>query len=153
MTITLGASMSKVIGGPAKVFLLPLVELALPKPYKKWADIVLTYAVRSLAISIAWTLRRVVSSYHSAIRGGLMFSKNLLSYLVDMRIIDDTQYSAYLPYVDKLLGYSVALLGLWFQLSYGFSLPFPLNVILFPFTILEYALVWMVNNSHYIIGH
>ncbi len=154
MTVTLGASLSKVIGGPAKVFLLPLVELALPKPYKRWADVILTYTVRSFAISIAWTLRRVVSSYHSAIRGGLMFSKNLLGYLVDMGYIrKDSEYEAYLPYADKIVGYAIALLGLWFQLTYGFSLPFPLNVILFPFTILEYALVWMVNNSHYIIGH
>eukprot|EP01032_Pedospumella_encystans_P019808 gene19809-22515_t len=128
MTVTLGASLSKVIGGPAKVFLLPLVELALPKPYKRWADVILTYTVRSFAISIAWTLRRVVSSYHSAIRGGLMFSKNLLGYLVDMGYIKkDSEYEAYLPYVDKIVGYAIAVLGLWFQLTYGFSLPFPLN--------------------------
>ena len=82
-----------------------------------------------------------------------MFSKNLLSYLVDMGVLKEHHInSAYIPYIDTVLGYSVALLGLWFQLSYGFALPFPLNVLLFPFTILEYALVWMVNNSHYILG-
>lgn len=152
-TITLGSALSKAIDGPAKMVLKPLVELALPKPYKKWADVLLTYSIKSFAISIAWTLRRVVSSFHSAIRGGLMFSKNLLSYLVDMGVLKEHHInSAYVPYIDTVLGYSVALLGLWFQLSYGFALPFPLNIILFPFTILEYALVWMVNNSHYILG-
>jgi hypothetical protein len=152
-TITLGAALSKAIDAPAKTFLLPLVQLALPRPYKKWADVLLTYSIKSFAISIAWTLRRVVSSFHSAIRGGLMFSKNLLSYLVDMGVVREKDVGAYLPYVDTILGYGVALLGLWFQLSYGFALPFPLNVLLFPFTLVEYALVWMVNNSHYIIGH
>lgn len=152
-TITLGSALSKAIDGPAKAVLKPLVELALPKPYKKWADVLLTYSIKSFAISIAWTLRRVVSSFHSAIRGGLMFSKNLLSYLVDMGVLKEHHVnSAYIPYIDTILGYTVALLGLWFQLSYGFALPFPLNVILFPFTILEYMLVWMVNNSHYILG-
>lgn len=152
-TITLGAALSKAIDAPAKTFLLPLVQLALPRPYKKWADVLLTYSIKSFAISIAWTLRRVVSSFHSAIRGGLMFSKNLLSYLVDMGVVREKDVGAYFPYVDTILGYGVALLGLWFQLSYGFALPFPLNVLLFPFTLVEYALVWMVNNSHYIIGH
>jgi hypothetical protein len=153
-TITLGAALSKAIDGPAKTFLTPLVTAVLPKPYKKWADVLVTYSVKSFAISIAWTLRRVMSSFHSAIRGGLMFSTNLLSYLRDMGYISKAQSESYfVPYLDKILGYTLALLGLWFQLSYGFALPFPLNVILFPFTVLEYALVWMVNNSHYILGH
>jgi hypothetical protein len=152
-TITLGTALSKAIDAPAKVFLLPLVQLALPKPYKKWADVLLTYSIKTFAVSIAWTLRRVVSSFHSAIRGGLMFSTNLLGYLSDMGVLGKYNLDGYIPYVDKILGYSIALLGLWFQLSYGFALPFPLNIILFPFTVLEYVLVWMVNNSHYIIGH
>lgn len=153
-TITLGAALGKAIDGPAKVLLLPLVEMALPKPYKKWADILVTYSVKSFAISIAWTLRRVMSSFHSAIRGGLMFSTNLLSYLTDMGYLSKAHSESFMvKYLDKILGYSFALLGLWFQLTYGFALPFPLNVILFPFTILEYMLVWLVNNSHYVLGH
>lgn len=46
-----------------------------------------------------------------------------------------------------LVAYSVAALGIYFQLSLKFSLPFPLNIVLFPFTIVEYLLVWMVNHS------
>jgi hypothetical protein len=152
--LCVGTALSKSVEGPAKVVLQPVLESLLPKPYKKWAGILLTYAIKSAAISVAWTLRRVVSSYHSAIRGGLMFSKNLLGYLVDMGVLKGWDLSdSTLFYADRSVGYLFAALGLWFQLSYGFALPFPLNVLLFPFTILEYILVWVVNNSAYIIGH
>jgi hypothetical protein len=49
--------------------------------------------------------------------------------------------------IEFVLGYLLALCGIVFQLSFGFSLPFPLNVILFPITIIEYMLVWIINNS------
>jgi len=49
--------------------------------------------------------------------------------------------------IEFVLGYLLALCGIVFQLSFGFSLPFPLNVILFPITIIEYILVWIINNS------
>ena len=53
----------------------------------------------------------------------------------------------YLLQVEFVLGYLLALCGIVFQLYFGFSLPFPLNVILFPITIIEYMLVWIINNS------
>lgn len=49
--------------------------------------------------------------------------------------------------IEFVLGYLLALCGIVFQLSFGFSLPFPLNVLLFPITIIEYILVWIINNS------
>ena len=39
---------------PANDFVLPLIEVALPEEYKKWARPVLKYSIRSAALSIAW---------------------------------------------------------------------------------------------------
>jgi hypothetical protein len=49
-------------------------------------------------------------------------------------------------YMDEIAGYALSALGFWFQLSMGFQLPFILSVILFPFTIAEWFLVYMVNS-------
>jgi hypothetical protein len=49
--------------------------------------------------------------------------------------------------MEKTLGYTMAVLGLYWQFSVGFSLPFPLNILLFPFRMIEYLLVWAINNS------
>ena len=53
--------------------------------------------------------------------------------------------------VDEMLGYVVTAAGLWFQLRSGFSLPFPLNVLLLPFTMLEWWLMWMLNLNYNVI--
>jgi hypothetical protein len=91
---------------------------------------------------VAWTVQRVISALHSAMRGGLMLSRNLLQYLHEMNIL---HINAETSVLDEVAGYALAALGLYFQLSYGFSLPFPLNVLLFPFTLLEYLLLAMIS--------
>jgi len=48
-------------------------------------------------------------------------------------------------YLDEIVGFVVAALGLIFQLYYGFRVPFPFNVLLFPINIAEYFLSWVVG--------
>jgi hypothetical protein len=64
--------------------------------------------------------------------------RGLLRYFSAMKLVhineDDT-------YMDELVGYALAYSGLWFQIKYGLSLPFPLNMFLFPFTLLEQYLI------------
>lgn len=142
-TITLGNSIGSVLEPPAKEYALPLLEKVMPPEYRKWAWPLISYSIRSVAISIAWFVQRVISAFHSAIRGGLMFSRNIMKYLSDMNIYKINHEESML---DELVGYALAALGLWFQLSMGFAVPFPLNIILFPFTLLEYFLIWAVTN-------
>jgi len=148
-TITLGQSISNLATEPAFEYVLPLIEFALPDDYKKWAKPVLKYSIRSAAMACAWYLRRVLSSYHSAITGGLLFSRNTLCYF---KVISEENSQLLLSRcLVGLLAYSAALLGVWFQLSMGFALPFPLNVLLFPLSAVEYLLVWCVNHSTYVL--
>lgn len=95
-----------------------------------------------MAISFAWFLQRIISAFHSAIRGGFMCSRNILKYLSIMKIININHEDTYL---DELAGYCLAFFGLMFQLSLGFGLPFPLNILLLPFRILEWFLMWAIN--------
>ena len=180
-TITLGSSISKGLETHLQPLLLPTMKSLLPRRHRKWAQLALSLSFKSIAISIAWSIRRVISCYHSAIRGGLLCSKNILLYLRCMGYLSDNNNKSSsssdadassrssgggvgdskhdddgsknaiglnaLLQIEFVLGYLLALCGIVFQLSFGFSLPFPLNVILFPITIIEYILVWIINNS------
>ena len=55
--------------------LLGSIQKALPADQKKWAEPIISYACRSTAISIAWMIQRVISAFHSAMRGGIMCSR------------------------------------------------------------------------------
>ncbi len=59
--ITLGNSIGDVLEEPALKHGQPLLEKALPVEYRKWAQPAISYVVRSTAISIAWTVQRVIS--------------------------------------------------------------------------------------------
>ena len=43
-------------------------------------------------------------------------------------------------YVDEAIGYGLAAFGFGFQFFNGFSLPFPLNLVFLPLTIIEWFL-------------
>lgn len=94
-------------------------------------------------VSIAWSVQRILSAFHSAMRGGIIFSRNILEYLSKMNYIHINHEETML---DEAVGYGLALVGLYFQLAYGFGLPFPLNILLLPFRMAEYFLIWIVNN-------
>jgi hypothetical protein len=94
-------------------------------------------------VSIAWTVQRILSAFHSAVRGGLMFARNIIEYLSVMKIVEINHEETML---DEAAGYGLALLGLYFQLAFGFGLPFPLNILLLPFRIAEWTLIWIVSN-------
>jgi len=140
--ITLGNAIAEILEIPALRFLLPLLELVLPADYKRWAEPVIKYSIRSFAVSVAWTLQRVISAFHSALAGGVMATRNIIEYL---NIMGHLKMKHEETYFDEIAGYLLAAVGFWFQLSSGFQLPFILSVILFPFTLAEWFLIYMVN--------
>lgn len=140
--ITLGSAIADCIDKPATQFVLPYIVSAIPADVKHWARPVMSYSIHAFAISLSWFIQRVISAFHSAIRGGLMCSRNILEYLSEMNILHIDHEKTQL---DEVLGYGLAILGFLFQISRGFTLPFPLNVLLFPFTVLEWFLVAAVT--------
>lgn len=140
--ITLGNSIAAVLDKPANKFVLPLLEKVLPAEYKRWAEPVIHYSVRSFAVSFAWTVHRVISAFHSAVTGGVMAAQNVCEYCNEMKIFEFDHTKSNL---DEMIGYALAFLGLWFQLGMGFQLPFIMRILLLPFTMAEWFLVAAVN--------
>lgn len=105
--ITLGKSIGDVLKKPANEFVVPVIEKLLPDEYKQWAKVLVIWTIDSITISMAWTLQRVISAYHSALVGGLLVSRNMLEYLWEMEIVkikhEDT-------YIDEIVGYGMILI-------------------------------------------
>jgi len=140
--ITLGSAIGTAIEIPIDKHVLPHLEKAMPPEYRKWAKPAVSYAIKSVTISLAWLLLRIISAFHSAIRGGLMFSRNILHYLSEMKYVQINHEETIL---DEVVGYSLALLGLLYQVFYGFALPFPFKIILFPFMVVEICLMAIIR--------
>lgn len=139
--ITLGAAIGDVLTKPAMRYLQPLLKQCLDEDYHKWIVPSITYLVKTVAISIAWTIQRIISAFHSSVRGGQLAGKGIVKYLHKYGFISVDENDTYM---DEIAGYALAFLGLSCQISLRFKLPFPLNVLLFPFTMLEYVIVWII---------
>ena len=95
-SVTLGNAIGDIFMRPAQAYVKPAMEMVLPNDYKKWAGPIVTYMIKSTAISIAWFLQRVISAFHSAIRGGHMVGKNILVYLGAMNLLQLDHSQVYL---------------------------------------------------------
>jgi len=143
-TITLGASIGDMIYKPASRYVEPALKKALPEEYEKWVTVAIKYSCRAVAVSIAWWIQRVISGFHSALRGGLIFSRNILSFASKRGFLKD--FDEKTSNLDEVVGYAVACVGFLFQWKCGFSVPMVCSLFLWPVQVLEGYIAWQVSS-------
>jgi len=141
-TITLGSTIGEVIAPPAIKFLHPIIAAIIPKDYHKWIDVILSYAARSIGVTIAWTLHRIVSTVHSAMRGSQAFCAAFARW---------TEKRGWTMlangYWDEVFVAICAVLGFYVQIRSWFTLPWLLYIPLFPIVFTERVLTYLVGLS------
>ena len=97
--------------------LLPILTPLTASDFVHWLPTVLTGATKAVFVYLAWKAQAVVSAVQSALRGGLMFSRGLLSHLNKRGVKSVFGFSLQdeHTYVDEIFGYTVALFGVWVQ--------------------------------------
>ena len=154
-TTALALGIVEVVKVPCVRFLSPLVVTALhaaPADIKLDADGMINWSVTIIestltivAVIFAWYLQMIISAFYSGLRGGRMFADAACAMLIDYGLMEHLPFVAKPfvaeeSYLDEILGFSVAAVGFCFQFFAGFSLPFPLNIIFLPLTIIEWFL-------------
>lgn len=142
-TITLGNAIGDKLYGPAEHFLQPIAISICPEEYKHWVPVAIKYTCKVIAVTIAWWIQRVLSAVHSCITGGLMFGRELVHYLHDKGHI---KFDADDSYLDEAAGFAIGAFGLLVQFYFRFSVPFPLNILFLPLSMVEGFIVWSVSN-------
>lgn len=140
-------SIAEFLDKPTHHFLAPIIELAIPKEYSKWVPIVISWVMKAIAMSIVWYIQSIISATVSALQGGLIMARATLQFCVAHKITlggrfpqrhEDTN-------IDEYLSYLFAAMGFYTQFRDGFGLPFPLNLILWPFELAEYYIRWTIT--------
>mmetsp|Transcript_37058 Transcript_37058/g.44800 ORF Transcript_37058/g.44800 Transcript_37058/m.44800 type:complete len:351 (-) Transcript_37058:231-1283(-) len=143
-TVMLGVSLSNALKAPVNRFIVPIVKKTVDEDYHKWIPSVVGYVCKFIAISIVWWLQRVISAFHSAIKGGLMCARHTIAFSNSKGY---TKIDCDNSYVDEIAGWGLAMLGMYLQVIYGFTTPFPLNIIFLPLDAVEYMITWMVTSD------
>ena len=95
----------------------------------------------------------IISAVYSGLRGGKMVGVALCELVVERGWAEHVEklpgvaapFNAETSYLDEGVGYALAAVGIFWQLSTGFSPPFPLNLVLLPLSIVEWILRWQVT--------
>lgn len=141
-TVTLGNAIGERFYSIAQIA-EPSIAASVPEDYKKWVPVVLRWVCKTVAITIAWWVQRVISAFHSAIRGGLMFSRGVVNFLHERGTISFSDEDSQ---IDEYAGWALAAVGFLFQLWMGFGAPFPFNMLLWPVKIVEYFIIYSVGS-------
>ena len=140
----------EIVKYPAVRWLSPLLIAVLGKEMsadgaKKWAVTIVESGLTIFAVIFAWYLQMIISAFYSGLRGGRMFADAICQILVDKGWMEKMPFVSqpFKPedsYLDEVILYTMAALGFSFQFFQGFQLPFPLNIVFLPLSIIEWFL-------------
>ena len=152
-TLVLGVSVAATVQPALRRDFAPAVAATLKPMHRQWAPTIIDVCVRAVCVAIAWRLQRVLSAWHSAVRGGVACAKALGRVLkrkgwVPARVALASDEEPYRGtdstgpiigglYADEVVGFVLAACGLRLQLSRSFGLPLLLRLALLPALALE----------------
>jgi hypothetical protein len=147
-TISMAMAISDFVRKPLNRFVAPTIQIAVPDEYDKWVPVVLGWIAKSIAMSIAFYIQSVISGVASALKGGLMMAQATYQFLAHRNLLGLSPSKNHNESnLDEALSYIFAALGFYIQFQAGFSLPTPLNYILWPFEFAEYYLRWSITKA------
>lgn len=152
-TITLSLTLGNQLQPILNIAIGTPVYMVVPKEYHLWVPVVIGWTSKAIAMSIAWRIQRVLTASTSAMLGGLMFSQALMRMFSHRSIqvfdIPKNDQEKVTAFFEEFIGLVVGGFGLYTQLSTGFSLkmPFPLNVLTWPFEWAENWIQWKITEA------
>lgn len=142
--ITLGLSIGELIDPIAEKVFVPIIQSLSSPEYNRWVVVGVDLAIKAIACSLAWILQTIISAVQSASKGGQIVAHAALR-LSNKHGYTNIDHRETL--LDEMAGWSLAVIGFMCQFAFGFGVPFPLSLFLWPVDIVEYFLRWMVVNN------
>ncbi|CBZ26860.1 conserved hypothetical protein [Leishmania mexicana MHOM/GT/2001/U1103] len=116
---------------------------ALPVEHKKWSGVIAKAAANVIAMTLASMMCGAICMMHCCIRGAHMFVQHAVHIAKGYGLLEDDM-TLDSPKATALAA-MVASMGLLWQVTYTDANPFPINILLLPFTVAEYVLFFVVN--------
>jgi len=144
----------------------PILEYVMAPKLHHWIGSIISVTLNLIVMWIAWMVITVVASVYSGLRGGRMFAVAFMGLIIEndyiakipnetvKRVLADWftpehdektgEVNGYKGYLDEVIGYTLAFLGVYWQISSGYTIFFPLNIVLLPLSIIETFLKWQI---------
>lgn len=147
-TVAMAIGVADMAKKPLVLGIKPNAEKVLPPQTHQWIQPSIESALQLFAILVAMYIQQIISAFYSALRGGRLFSEAVFNILVEKAKrgiiicpgVVGVDYDPENSILDDVIGWILSAQGFWFQLSTGFSVPFPFNILMTPLTMIELLL-------------
>lgn len=132
--LTFGVALGETIYEPLQPTIEPALREALPTDLKHWAKRGAKMAFSFCGMMVAYVFQRLITAVHTSTRGAM------LSVAAAIRICKKKGINCPFNEGEKttvLVSWFLAFIGFYFQWTSNFAAPFPFNVVLLPFSIIE----------------
>mmetsp|Transcript_58734 Transcript_58734/g.137530 ORF Transcript_58734/g.137530 Transcript_58734/m.137530 type:complete len:355 (-) Transcript_58734:253-1317(-) len=142
-TTAYALAIAEMVKYPVTRFSAPILAYALGPDLVKWVDVIIDSTLKAILILVVWFFAKMRAAFYSGLRGGQLFGEAVVKICQKYGLTDSLPcvqkpFNAQESYLDEAIGYPLALVGFYFQLTHFFALlPFPLDWILWPLTFLE----------------
>lgn len=150
-TVAIALGIANMLSLPLARVFGPFLAAVMGKDLNHWVPTIIDTIVKVIAVAVASLIQSYISAFYSGLRGGRMFALAVINILTERGIMDKLPDSlASKPfdpdksYIDEVIAYPLAAAGFFVQVTMGFHLLFPFNLILFPLTVIEYILRWEI---------
>ena len=144
--IAIALALVEMLRTPTARFVGPALGMLLGRDLLKWVPVIIESTLSLIAFLVVCYITSVIKAFYAALRGGEMFAEGLFGFLHGRGLLHKVKFLAEVvekpdeTWADEILGVSLAAAGFWYQLTAGFSLPFPVNIVLAPLSFVEWAI-------------
>lgn len=144
--ITLGSALGHTANRVLSEYIVPDLEKKTSPDYRKWVRPLFEYSCKIIGFMLAMTIWRALMAFHSATAGSRMACEGLLHYLVRHKYakVNESNVTGKGSKEFIMATTALAVIGFMWQLRNGFGVPFPLNVLFLPLSIIESLLGYCV---------
>lgn len=144
--ITLGSALGHTANRVLSEYVVPDLESKTSADYRKWVRPLFEYSCKIIGFMLAMTIWRALMAFHSATAGARMACEGLLHYLVRHKHIkvNESNITGKGSKEFVMATTVLAVIGCMWQLRNGFGVPFPLNILFLPLSVIETMLGYFV---------
>jgi len=150
-TVAIALGIADMLSLPITRMVGPILCAVMGPDLNHWVPAIIDTTVKFIAVFIASYIQAIISAFYSGLRGGQMFAVGVFNIATERgwmeKLPDSLVSKPFDPdksYLDECIQYPLAAVGFYVQITRGFTLDFPLNLICLPLTIVEWFLRFQV---------
>jgi len=150
-TVAVAVGIASMLTLPTTRLLGPSMATVMGPELSHWVPAIIDTAIKIVAIFVASYIQACLGAAYSGLRGGRLVAGNLFSVAAERGWLDALPdclvakpFDPNQSYLDEVVAYPLAAVGVYIQLTSGFALPFPWNLLLLPLSTMENLLRWQV---------